>query len=91
MNEVKTMEKKGKPTELRYEIINEIGVVSTKASWRLEVNRISWDGREPKYDIRSWSAGRTKMGKGITLTEEELVKLYEVLKAEVEFLQSDDM
>ncbi|MBR5287707.1 MAG: hypothetical protein IKU34_03825 [Clostridia bacterium] len=52
---------------------------------------LSWDGREPKYDIRSWSAGRTKMGKGITLTEEELVKLYEVLKAEVEFLQSDDL
>ena len=72
------MEKKSKPSELKYEIINEIGVVSTKASWRLEVNRVSWDGREPKYDIRSWSAGRMKMGKGITLTEEELVKFYEV-------------
>lgn len=85
------MDKKSKSTELKYEIINEIGVVSTKASWQIEVNRISWDGREPKYDIRSWSAGRTKMGKGITLTEDELINLYEILKAEVEFLQSEDM
>lgn len=81
-------EKKGK--ELKYEIINEIGVVSeSKSGWKLELNRVSWNGNEPKYDLRTWSANHEKMGKGITLTEDELIQLTEVLKKEVEFLKSE--
>ena len=66
-------------TNVTYEIINEIGVVSDDGKWRLELNRISWNGREPKYDLRKWSPNHEKMGKGITLTHEEFTKLKEIL------------
>jgi hypothetical protein len=68
-------------TEIKYEIIKKIGVLSTSASgWSKELNLISWNDREPKYDLRDWSAEREKMGKGITLSEEELSALKELLK-----------
>jgi hypothetical protein len=39
------------------------------------LNLISWNDREPKYDLRDWSPDREKMGKGVTLTREELLAL----------------
>lgn len=39
--------------------------------WTKELNRVSFNGAEPKWDIRIWSPDHTKMGKGITLTNEE--------------------
>lgn len=57
---------------------------------RLELNRISWSGNEPKYDLRRWSLNRDKMGKGVTMSEKELIALYELLKEEVSFLRSPD-
>ena len=76
--------------ELKYEIINQIGVISTTASgWNTELNRVSWNGADPKYDLRSWSPDHSKMGKGITLSERELTTLAELLTKEVEFLKED--
>ena len=76
--------------ELKYEIINQIGVISTSASgWNTELNRVSWNGAEPKYDLRSWSPDHSKMGKGITLSESELTALADLLVKEVEFLKED--
>lgn len=76
--------------ELKYEIINHIGVISTSASgWNTELNRVSWNGAEPKYDIRAWSPDHSKMGRGITLHESELTTLSELLIKEVEFLKED--
>lgn len=76
--------------ELKYEIINQIGVISTSASgWNTELNRVSWNGAEPKYDLRSWSPDHSKMGKGITLSESELTVLADLLAKEVEFLKED--
>lgn len=80
----------GRNRELKFEIINQIGVVFTSTSgWSIELNRVSWNGNEPKYDIRSWSPDHTKMGKGITLSEKELVALSALLNKEVEFLKED--
>lgn len=80
----------GRNQELKFEIINQIGVISTSVSgWNVELNRVSWNGNEPKYDVRSWSPDHTKMGKGITFSEEELVALSELLAKEVEFLKED--
>ena len=80
-------EKKKASSEIRYEIINELGVIpAEKGSMRLELNRISWNGNEPKYDLRRWSPNRDKMGKGVTMSERELIALYELLKEEVAFL-----
>ena len=66
--------------DFKYEIVEEIGVISENAKgWRKELNRISWNGAEPKYDIRDWAPEHEKMGKGITLTDEEVVSLKEIL------------
>lgn len=76
--------------ELKYDIINQIGVISSSASgWNTELNRVSWNGAEPKYDLRSWSPDHSKMGKGITLSESELTALADLLAKEVEFLKED--
>ena len=67
-------------SEIKYEIIKKIGVLSTSASgWAKELNLISWNDREPKYDLRDWSADHEKMGKGVALSKEELLALKELL------------
>lgn len=75
--------------DIKYELINEIGVVSErKSGWRKELNRISWAGQEPKYDLREWSENHEKMGKGMTLSEEELRSLYKIIKNEIELIDA---
>ncbi|EGP7011765.1 hypothetical protein I0K32_001051 [Listeria monocytogenes] len=65
---------------IEYEIIEEIGVLSENArGWRKELNKVSWNGRPPKYDIRDWSEDHEKMGNGITLTDEEAEVLKKLL------------
>jgi hypothetical protein len=67
-------------SEFKFEIIKKIGVLSKSDSgWAKELNLISWNEREPKYDIREWSPDGEKMGKGVTLSKEELVALKELL------------
>ena len=62
--------------DIKYNIVREIGVLSENTKgWRKEINLISWNDGKPKYDIRDWAPGREKMGKGITLTEEEMKAL----------------
>ena len=66
--------------DIKYEIVKHCGVLSTNArEWTKELNLISWNGREPKYDIREWAPEHARMGKGITLTEEEAAELKKVL------------
>lgn len=66
--------------DIKYDIVEEVGVLSeNNKGWRKELNRISWNGAAPKYDIRDWAPGHEKMGKGVTLTEEEAAKLKEIL------------
>ena len=68
-------------TEFKYEIIQELGILSeTKSGWSRELNLISWNGAEPKYDIRDWSPGHEKMGKGISLNADEIEKLKTILE-----------
>lgn len=67
-------------SEIKYEIIKSIAALSTSSSgWRKELNLISWNDRDPKYDLRDWSADHSKMGKGVTLTKAELLALKELL------------
>lgn len=67
-------------SDLRYEIIEEMGkLVDTEDKWAKELNLISWNDRTAKYDIRDWSPKRVRMGKGITLTKEELKGLKDIL------------
>jgi len=66
--------------EFKYEVVERVAVLSESSKgWTKELNLISWNGREPKYDIREWSPDKEKMGKGVTLTDEEVVVLREAL------------
>ena len=70
--------------EITYEIVREIGVIATQTSgWTRELNLISWNGGAAKYDLRDWSPDHEKMGKGITLTEDDLKALGELIDSEV--------
>ena len=74
--------------DIQYEIVKEIAVLSTSESgYTKEINLISWNGKEPKYDIRTFSPNREKCGKGITLTADEAAAL---LKALLKELKSGD-
>ena len=73
--------------DFKFEVINELGVVSEGSKgWKKEFNRVSWNGGEPKYDIRDWDEKHEKKGKGITLSEQELRKLKELIDAEISLL-----
>lgn len=67
--------------EIKYEIIEEIAVLAEGSKgWRKELNLVSWNEREPKYDLREWSPGHEKMGKGVTLSTAEIIALREALE-----------
>jgi len=71
---------KNKMADIKYDIVEEIGVLSENAKgWRKEINKISWNGAAPKYDIRDWAPEHEKMGKGVTLTAQEVEQLKEIL------------
>ena len=66
--------------EFHYEIPERIAVLSTSANgWERQLNMISWNDREPKYDIRDWSPDGSKMGKGISLSHDEVAILKGIL------------
>lgn len=70
--------------DIQYEIVKEIAVLSKNDSgYTKEINLISWNGKESKYDIRSFSPDRDKCGKGITLTEAEAKSLLEALRKQL--------
>ena len=69
--------------EIKYEIVERIAVLGERPrGWERQLNLISWNEGEPKYDIRDWSPDGTRMGKGITLTEEEVETLKKLLNGE---------
>jgi hypothetical protein len=66
--------------EIKFEIEKELGSISeSPKGWTKELNLISWNGKEAKYDLRDWAPEHEKMGKGITLSIDELKNLRDVL------------
>ncbi|KAB2952161.1 hypothetical protein F9B85_10130 [Heliorestis acidaminivorans] len=66
--------------EIKYKITQHFGTLSEGSKgWKKEVNLISWNDKAPKYDIRDWAPEHAKMGKGVTLTREELIALRDML------------
>ncbi|OOB79883.1 MAG: hypothetical protein ATN33_01410 [Epulopiscium sp. Nele67-Bin001] len=66
--------------ELKYDIVKNFGTLSESSKgWKKELNLVSWNDKEAKYDIRDWDETRSKMGKGVTLTEEDLKQLKTIL------------
>jgi hypothetical protein len=70
--------------EINFEITEHIGVLSEGSNgWRMELNKVSWNGNEPKYDVRDWTPDHTRMSKGVTFSDDELRALKELLDKEV--------
>ena len=68
--------------DIKYDIVKEVGVVSESSTgWTKELNLISWNNREAKYDLIDWAPEHAKMGKGITLSLEELKELKNLLNS----------
>lgn len=65
-------------SEIKYEILKEIFSVKSENRTMIKLNYMSWNGGEPKYDLRKWSSDNRPY-KGITLTEEELSKVVDGL------------
>lgn len=66
--------------DIKFEIKETLGVLSESAKgWKKELNLISWNNREAKYDIREWDTNHEGMGKGVTFTKDELKALKEIL------------
>lgn len=64
---------------IKYEIVEKIAVLSERGNWTKELNKVSWNDRPAKFDIRDWNHEEEKMGKGTTLTDEEALVLKEAL------------
>ncbi|MHC1747214.1 MAG: YdbC family protein [Cellulosilyticaceae bacterium] len=66
--------------EIKYEIVKHIAVLAENSKgWQKELNFIAWNDKEPKYDIREWAPEHEKMGKGVTLSKDEVEKLKDAL------------
>lgn len=61
--------------ELKCEILETLIEFPVSRGWHKELNLVKWGDNSPKYDLRPWNEDRSKMGKGITLTKEELMIL----------------
>lgn len=67
-------------SDFKFEITKELGVLSeSKSGWKRELNLVSWNGAASKFDIRDWSPGHEKMGKGISLSADEITALKKLL------------
>ena len=68
--------------EIKFEIKETVGIIAQSAKgWKKELNLISWNGKEAKYDLREWAPEHEKMGKGVTLSKDELKVLKELLNS----------
>nr|WP_312289968.1 PC4/YdbC family ssDNA-binding protein [Clostridium chromiireducens] len=66
--------------DIKFKIEKELGKISESSKgWNKELNLISWNGKEAKYDLRDWAPEHEKMGKGITLSSDELKQLRDIL------------
>ena len=65
---------------IKFEIMEHKGTLSTSSKgWTKELNLVSWNDREAKYDLREWDPDHTKMSKGLTFTVNELKRLKDIL------------
>lgn len=66
--------------KMKYDIYKHIGNLSeSNKGWTKELNYISWDDREPVYDIRTWNDNHTEYGKGVTITAGQMKRLQELI------------
>lgn len=68
-------------SDFKFEITEHLGTLSESAKgWTKELNKVSFNDRPAKYDLREWDPDHQKMSKGVTLNEEEMEILSKILK-----------
>ena len=69
--------------EFSYEVVEEIATIGepTPSGWTTQLNLVSWNGNEPKLDIRPWNEDSSRMGKGISLSKEDATELANLLNS----------
>ncbi|WP_029608784.1 YdbC family protein [Mycoplasma simbae] len=73
-----------KKPEITNKIVRHIGkIAETSSGYTKELNLVSWNNGEAKYDIRDWSEDHARSSKGITLTVDELKALKAILDEEI--------
>ena len=81
------MPKNNDDRQVTFEIVEEIGVISTSGTgWQKELNIVAWNGNQGKYDIREWSPHHDRMSRGITLNEQEMRSIVDLLKRRVRYV-----
>ena len=68
---------------------NVFSIPADTDGWNLELNLISWGGREAKWDLRKWQADHEKMGKGCSMSEDEVVLLFQKSKEILEAITGE--
>lgn len=71
----------GNNGEFTFEIKEHLGALTdaNDNGWRRELNIVSWNGGEPKLDIREWSADHSRMSRGLTMSEEQGIKVAQLI------------
>ena len=78
--------------DFTYEIKKTLASVKSDSDgWNLELNLISWSGRKPSYDLRKWSDNHEKMGKGVAMSEDEVVLLFSKAKDILKEITGEDV
>lgn len=67
--------------EIGFEIVENIAIIEEFGSgWTTEMNVVKWNGKEPKIDIRNWSADHTKCSRGLTFIPSDMDKIVKAWK-----------
>jgi len=72
--------------KITYSITENIGTLSTSGVWEFQLNLVSWNGRKPVFDLRKWHTKSDCMSKGVTMKEDELRALRDIIN---EYLGED--
>lgn len=68
--------------DFSFEVVKDYGILGD-GTWSTHLTEVSWNGREAKFDIRPWNDDMSKMGKGVSLTLEELIELHDIIERKI--------
>ena len=71
-------------SDINFEVVEDLGVIGPRGSWNLHLARVSWNGRKPKLELRTWDENMETPGKGVTISDDEAELLMNMLKKEFE-------
>ena len=70
-----------KDREITFEIVEHLGVFGKDTKgWTRELNKVAWNGGPAKFDVRNWDETHQKMGRGVTMTQQEMTEFKGLLK-----------